>query len=70
MACRPGRLRGERSLRDACTGRGELDSRGLALLGAEFAEAEDNMYSVTMMIQFSRFSITFRYWQTIAASAE
>ena len=35
------------------------------------AELRDSMYLVTKMItQFSRFSFMFRYWRTVAASAE
>jgi hypothetical protein len=37
----------------------------------QLAELRDSMYRVTKMItQFSRFIFTFRYWRTVAASAE
>jgi hypothetical protein len=37
----------------------------------EVAEGKHSMYLVTKMItQYSRFSFIFRYWRTVAASAE
>jgi hypothetical protein len=37
----------------------------------QLAEPRDSMYLVTKMItQYSRFIFTFRYWRTVAASAE